>query len=130
MSKDSEEEQIDPQAFQAAALMEVVKKLTAIETVQKSMIEEGVIEPLDPKTVTTAPIVVRHPIWNKPWFGVKITNDGPNSVWVILNTKHVGEPQEIKENETWGVKFNTAKIEDLYLFTRTGTATVRIRGSR
>ena len=130
MAKVDEEELIDPQAFQAAALLQIVKKLTELETVQKSMIEEGIIEPLNPRTVTTAPIVVKHPIWNKPWFGVKITNDGPNSVWVTLNTKHVTEAQEIRENETWGVKFNTAKIEDLYLFTQTGTATVRIRGSR
>ena len=133
MSKIGDEEQINPQAFQAAALMEVVKKLTAIEAVQKSMIEDGVIEPLHPITVTTEGRVIHppHSGAGKLWFGVKLTNDGPSSLYFVVNTeKSSTTPQELKINETWGVHFKTAIIEDVHLYTKSGTASVRIRGER
>jgi len=133
MAKDSEEEGIDPQAFQAAALLQIVKKLTELETVQKSMIEEGVIEPLTPVTVGMEGRVIHPPYAGvgKLWFGVKLTNDGPSSVYVLVNTeKSSTTPQELRINETWGVYFKTAVIEDIRLYTQSGTASVRIRGSR
>jgi hypothetical protein len=104
--------------------MENLVKLTT------SMIEEGIVEVLDPKKVTTEGIVVTPPYTFRHWFGVKFTNDGPNSVWVIVNTEKSNKPHELKAGETWGVLFKTAIIEDMGLHTETGTATVRIRGTR
>lgn len=106
-------------------------EIQALKKLQGSQIPEGIVEPLKPRTVTTSGVVVRPTYLTKLWFGVKITNDGPQSVYLIVNTeKSSTEAQEIKANETWGVDFPIAIIEDLRLYTLSGTAVVRIRGIR
>ena len=119
--------------LETITLLDIADTMFELKETTQSMIEEGVIEPLRQITVTIEAIVVHPPHIGegKLWFGVKITNDGPSSVWVIVNTgKSSDTAQEIRINETWGVKFNTAKIYDVSLYTTSGTATVRIRGSR
>ncbi|GAI20578.1 unnamed protein product [marine sediment metagenome] len=111
-------------------LDEIASRLGDISERMESMVEEGVIEVLEPKTVTPQGIVVKPPFYNKLWFGVKFTNDGPQSVWVWVNTGKSNQYQELKVGETWGVHFKTAVIEDMALTTKTGKATVRIRGER
>lgn len=119
--------------LETITLLDIADTMFELKEATQSMIEEGIVEPLNPRTVTTETIVVHPPHRGegKLWFGVKMTNDGLSSVWVIVNTgKSSNVAQEIKLNETWGVKFNTAKIYDLSLYTESGTAVVRIRGSR
>lgn len=101
----------------------------AIDLTQ-SMIEEGVVEPLQPKTITTERTHVFPPDPDKPWFGVKVTNDGPATVHLLINTKKSMGSEELKADETFGVQFKTAIIKDLLLHTESGTAVVRIRGKR
>lgn len=131
------EKQVDPRLVQLRLLSDIVREFAglteatlAIKKLQESMIEEGVVEVLEPKTVTTKGIVVKPPFYNKPWFGVKFTNDGPESVWIWVNTGKSNQYQELKSGETWGVSFKTAVIEDIALTTKIGKATVRIRGER
>lgn len=132
------DEQVDPRIVQLKLLSDIKEgllnlhsEIEAVKKLQESQIAEGIVEPLKPRTVTTAGVVVRPTYHNKPWFGVKFTNDGPQSVWIIVNTeKSSTEPQELKSGETWGCDFKTAVIEDMHLATRTGTAVVRIRGIR
>lgn len=126
--KQQEDEQINPVILQLKFLSEIKRGIENVMAQNDSMIEEGIIDPM-PKAVTTSPMVVTPPM-RKSWFGVKITNDGPESVWVILNTEKNSSPQEIMVGETWGVQFKTAVIKDLYLYTTTGTANIRIRGER
>lgn len=116
------EGQIDPQIVH-------LKLLTQIKRLFASTIQEGVIEPLRPRTITTTLTVVTPPYAEKAWFGVKISNDGANSVYVNVNTEK-SEEIEIKPDETWGVHFPTAVITNISLRTETGTSTVRIRGER
>jgi len=136
----TEEERVDPRILQLKLLSDLSKSVVELHTsfdglvkLTASMVEEGIVEPLSPRTVDSAGVVVHPPLWGQGrfWFGVKITNDGPQSVYVVVNTgKGFPQGQELKPEETWGVQFKTAVIEDLRLYTESGTATVRIRGER
>jgi len=133
------DEQIDPRLVQLKLLSDMSKKLDGLDAIKgdieglrkltESTIEEGIIEPID-RTITTTMTVVHPPYRDKPWFGVKITNDGDYSVYVIVNTEKSGKQIEIKVGETWGPHFKTAVIQDILLHTETGSSAVRIRGER
>lgn len=94
------------------------------------MIPEGVVEPLQPRTITTDRTLITPPDPDKPWFEVKIWNDGPNDLWALVNTGKLSLPQEVKAEETWGVGFKTAIITDVLLYTRTGETIARVTGTR
>lgn len=125
-----EKKRIKPDIFIATLLDDIRHEIVQTRRLTESMIEEGILEPLNALSVTTSVITVQPPHIKKPWFGVKITNEGPNSVFLVLNTEKSNQPQEIKDGETWGVQFKTAVIKDLMLWTEEGTANVRIRGER
>jgi hypothetical protein len=124
-----ETERVKPDIFIATLLDDIRHEISMLKKIQESMIEEGVIETINPRTVTTSAIIVVPPYVGKPWFGVKITNDGPATVWANVNTEKSIETQ-ILVDETWGPHFQTAVITDIRLWTESGTATVRIRGER
>ena len=124
-----ESERVKPDIFMATLLDDIRHEISQLKQIQESMIEDGVIETISPRTVTVDAIVVVPPYRGKPWFGVKITNDGPESVFVNVNTGKSIET-ELLVGETWGPHFQTAVITDIRLWTTTGTATVRIRGER
>ena len=127
----SEEKRIKPDVFMVTLLDDIRHEIVKTRKLTESMIEKGIMEPLQPKTITTQKLLVTPPDPTKPWFGVKITNDGSHSVWLVLNPRKTDSlPQEIKAEETWGVQFKTAVIKDLLLYTDDGSATVRIRGER
>jgi len=113
----------------ATLLDDIRHEISQLKAIQESMIEEGVIETINPRTVTVNPIVVVPPYNNKPWFGVKITNDGPAAIWANVNSGKSIE-NELLVDETWGPHFQTAVITNIRLWTDAGTATVRIRGER
>lgn len=112
----------------ATLLDDIRHEIVETRKITESMIEEGVIEALNPRTITTDRMVIEPPM--KPWFGVKFTNDGPASIWVMVNSGLSNQPHELKAEETWGVHFKTAVIVDMVLHTESGTAIVRIRGER
>ncbi len=112
----------------ATLLDDIRHEIVKIKKIAESTIEEGIIEPLTARIITTVRTVIRPPL--KPWFGVVFTNDGPASVWLIVNSGKSNQPQELRSAETWGVTFKTAVIVDMVLYTEAGTASVRIRGSR
>lgn len=132
-----EEERIDPKIVELKLLSDISLKLnnvteemSKVKDINMRMIEEGIIEPLSLITATTTKRVVHPPYREKLWFGVKITNDGPSNIWVMVNTGKSNKPHELMNGETWGVQFKTAVIEDILLYTEGGSATVRVRGER
>lgn len=126
----NDDERVDPIIVQLKLLSDIKKGVESTQKISESMIEEGIIEPLNPITVSTTRRVVFPPYRTKLWFGVKITNDGPSSIWVMVNTGKSNSPHELMNGETWGVQFKTAVIEDILLYTEGGEATVRVRGER
>ena len=113
---------LDPAIVQLQLLSKLVKY-------QKAMIQEGIVEELNPKTVTNELVVVNPPIRTKPWFSVTIINDGDNSVFANVNTEKSLE-SEIKSGEMGGFNFSQALITNISLRTNTGTCSVRVRGVR
>ena len=116
------EEQVDPEVVRLQLLSKLVKY-------QENMIQEGVVEGLHPITVTNELATVTPPIRTKPWFSVKIINDGANTVYANVNS---GKSQEvdIRGGEMGGFDFSTALITNITLRTETGSSSVRVRGVR
>ena len=111
-------------------LDDMLREIVETKKITESMIEEGIVEPLQPKTITTERILVTTLDPSKPWFGIKIWNDGPSDVWVIVNARKLSQPQKIEANDWWGVDFKTAIIDALLLYTEEGETSVRITGVR
>jgi hypothetical protein len=115
--------------MQVALLDEIADRLMRLEK-QLPEKPEGIIEPLNPVRATTTPRVIR-PNMRKKWFSVVIVNDGPNDCWIIVNTeKSPPQPYLTRVGEAYETDLGSAAIEDVRVYTDTGTANLRIRGVR
>jgi len=115
-------------------MLEEIKRVSkeSHETTEtlKKQVPEGIIEPLDIVTATTVPQIITPPL-RKPWRSVSVVNDGTNNCWIIVNTeKSSTKPYDLHVGETFEVDFGIAVIDDLYVHTDAGSASLRIRGVR
>ena len=134
MSESKEQQKnVDAIALQIALLDEIAGRLLSLETHNKEISPEGIVEPLVETTVTTTPVVMEPPFADagKYWFSASIIDDGPNYCWVVINTgKSSTRPHKVANDETYEVTFIKALIYDLRLYTDDGTAVLRITGTR
>lgn len=122
---------LNPQVLNTALLDEIAERLLSLETHNREITPEGVVEPLQILTITTVPRVVQPPWEGKYWFAVTVINDGPQNCWIVLNTgKSPSTPHQMQVDEVYEAQFNKALIYDLRLWTDTATASVRVRGAR
>lgn len=94
----------------------------------KKQIPLGMSEPIPSQTATTTPQTyqLRH-----KWFSLAIVNDGPQDCWIIVNTgKSSTTPYLLGVDEVYEIDMGSAQIYDIYFYTDTGTAVLRIRGVR
>ena len=118
-------------ALNTALLDEIAQRLLNIEVHNKELSPEGIVEPLAIIIVTTANTIVEPPNLGNLWFSVSIINDGPDPCWVVINSgKSSTTPHRINDDETYEVRFIKPVIQDLMLSTDSGTASVRITGTR
>ena len=121
------------EAMIIALLDETAERLLSLETHNKEITPDGIVDPLEETTVTTDPIVMRPSSAEagKYWFSASVINDGPQYCWVVVNTgKSSTRPHKIANGETYEISFIKAIIYDLRLYTDTGTAVIRITGTR
>ena len=130
---ESKEPQGKAEALMTALLDEIAGRLLSLETHNKEITPEGIVEPQVEMTITTEPTIVTPASAEagKPWFSVSIINDGPEYCWVVINTgKSSTTPHKVSNGETYEVQFIKALIYDLRLYTDTGSAVMRITGTR
>lgn len=122
---------LNPEVLNTALLDEIAERLLAIEIHNQELSPEGIVEPLPIITVTTTPIVVQPPQEGKHWFSLSAVNDGPQPVWIVINTgKSSTRPYHVLVDEIYEVTFIKPRIYDMRLYTDTGNASVRIKGAR
>lgn len=124
-----DDKRVNPAVMQTALLDEIADRLMQL---QKQLPEkpEGIVEPLAPTRVTTTPRVI-HPPFRKKWYTISIVNDGPNDCWVIVNTeKSPAQPYNCRAGEAYEADLGSPAIEDVRVYTDTGTANLRIKGVR
>jgi len=99
--------------------------------VTKIMQEEqafGAVEAIEKFTITSQKI---HLPRINPWISVTLINDGPDSVFAIVNTEKSFDEHEVMDGETATIDMHRPIIKDLLLWCHTGeTASVRIVGTR
>lgn len=127
----SNERRVSREVLTTALLDEIAQRLLNIEVHNKELSPEGIVEPLAIITVTTANTIVEPPNLGNLWFSVSIINDGPDPCWVVINSaKSSTRPHRIDDDEIYEVRFIKPVIQDLMLSTDSGTASVRITGTR
>ena len=132
VSKSSERrKRLDPSVLNTAILDEIAERLFQIQKHFEEETPQGIVEPLPLLTVTTTPSVVEPPHEGKYWFSVSVVNQGPQDCYVVVNTGKSSEtPHLCDSGETYEVRFSKPLIYDLRLWTDTGVATVKIKGTR
>lgn len=125
-----ERKKVRPDVLQTALLDEIAERLMTLERLQKEERAEGVVEPIEPVSVTEEGKHLRPPV-GKPWMSMDLINDGPQSCWVLVNTGKSIDPHEVKKGETYPIDMKRPIIEDVYLYCKPGeTASLRIVGLR
>lgn len=133
-TEDDKASRVRPDILQAALLHKISKslgdlnaKIDGLASLVKEQIPLGMVDPHN-LTVTTTPFAYRP---NHPLFAVSIVNDGPNDCWIVVNTgKSSTTPYHLLVDEVYEEDLGSAKIQDIYMHTDTGTAALRIRGTR
>ena len=124
-----ERKKVKPDVLQTALLDEIAERLLHVERMLAEEKPEGVVEPIEPVSVTETLRRVKAPF--KPWFSVSIVNDGPNDVYVIVNSEKSFEWHRVPVGETYKVDMKRPAIKDVLLKCEPGeTASVRVVGSR
>lgn len=120
---------VNPEVAQVFLLDEIATRLLNLEK-QLPQRPQGIVEPLVGVRATITPRVVTPP-YKRKWFSVSIVNDGPDDCWVIVNTeKSPAQPYLTRVGEAYEVDMGSAVIEDIRIYTTSGTANLRIKGVR
>ena len=123
-----QKKQLNPEIVNLALLDEIAGRLLEILKIQKEEQAFGAVEAIEKFTITSQK---NHLTRIKPWMSVTIINDGPNSVFAIVNTEKSFDEHEVQNGETATIDMHRPIIKDLLLWCHTGeTAVVRIVGTR
>lgn len=127
MAMDSKKK-VPADVLQVALLDEIAERLLSIEKLTKATEPEGVVEPFEKMTITNQRF---HLKLRKPLFSCSIINDGPDSVFVIVNVEKSLEEHRILDHETYNVNFGRALITGVLFWCQPGeTAAIRMVGTR
>ena len=132
----SEKAKLTPEIIMATKGIETVEILAEILKGQNLIVPKGVVENPGPFTITYAnPQRIKClPTW---WFSFSLFNDGPQSMWVLVEgtSEEVLEPprpHEVLNGESYNVDMGSPLIRGIYLYCANpgDSATVRISGVR
>ena len=130
MSPSTEEQKnrIESGPMTVALLNSIAERLLSLENLYREERAEGVVEAIEKFTITSQRRSIKR---LKPWFSASLVNDGPDSVFVIVNTQKSFDEHEILDGESIQLDFHRARIDDVLLWCNHGeTAHVRIVGTR
>ena len=114
--------------MQVALLDEIAERLLSLEKLAKAEVPEGVVEPIEKFHITSQRKLIPRP---KAWFSFSLINDGPHSVFVIVNVDKSFEEHEVLSGETYNINMSRGIINDLLIWCRDGeTADIRLVGVR
>jgi hypothetical protein len=129
MAEAKQEKFVRPEVLQAALLDEIAERLYTLQRFQEEERAEGVVEPIEPVSINEEPRQVVAPV--KPWFSVNVVNDGPDDVYVMVNTGKSFDWHRVPKGENYMVDMKRGIIKDILLKCEPSkTASVRVVGAR
>ena len=127
----SNEKQVRVEAgpMQVALLNEIAERLYVLQCIAEEAKPEGVVEPIEPISVSSDVRRVIPPV--KPWFSVEVANDGSDVVYVLVNPEKSFDWHQVLNGETYKVDMKRPIITEVELKCESGkTASVRLVGVR
>ena len=125
---EAQKKQLNPEILSVALLDEIAERLLEIKKIQEEERAFGAVEAIEKFTITSQKNRITR---LKLWMSMTLINDGPNSVFVIVNTDKSFDEHEVLSGETYTIDMHRPRIADILLWCRTGeTAAVRIVGVR
>lgn len=123
-----QKKQLNPEIVNLALLDEIAGRLLEMKKFMEEERAFGAVEAIEKFTITSQK---NHLPRLKPWMSVTLINDGPDSVFVIVNTEKSFDEHEVLDGETYTIDMHRPRIADLLLWCHDGeTASVRIVGVR
>ena len=123
-----QKKQLNPEIVNLALLDEIAGRLLEMKKIMEEEEAFGAVEPIEKFTITSQKIRVTR---LKLWMSMTLINDGPNSVFVIVNTDKSFDEHEVLDGETYMIDMHRPRIADVLLWCHAGeTAAVRIVGVR
>ena len=119
---DESQKRIDPKILQAILQDDTVRLLKQVLTTLEKQIPRGMVDATEGGEVFSGDRVVP---FQTPIFGISITNDGPDSIWVAVNSEAPNRLHEIKITETYKVDMGAAVIKYIFIRVPSGTASIR-----
>jgi hypothetical protein len=112
-----------------ALLDEIAERLCTMQRFQEEERAEGVVEPIEPISVSSDVRRVIPPV--KPWFSVEVANDGPDEVLALVNPEKSFDWHQVLNGETYKVDLKRSAITEVQLKCEKGKkATARLVGVR
>lgn len=110
-------------------LDEVAERLRSIEKHYLEETPEGVVDTIEPITVTAT--VSRVQAKYGPWFSIAVFNDGADDVLVLVNNPKSIDWHRVISGEAYPVDFHRGICREILLKCDVGqTASVRVVGGR
>lgn len=123
-----QKKQLNPEILSAALLDEIAGRLLEMKKFMEEERAFGAVEPIEKFTITSQKNRITR---LKPWMSMTLINDGPDSVFVIVNTEKSFDEHEVLDGETYTIDMHRPRIADLLLWcNHSETASVRVVGTR
>lgn len=122
MSKScGQRERVEPLPPQLALLADIAETLQSIKEYEEEERSRGIVEPYETLTVTDErrTLIAR----GGKWQSLTIINDGPDSVWVLVNPGLSNDPHRIDDGEVHVVDFHRPRIGEVVLWCEAGHRT-------
>jgi len=122
------DKRLNPEVMSLALLDEIAERLKAVQETLAEERAEGIIEPRGPLIVTDEGRSIIPP---KTWFSFVLLNDGPNTLYVLVNRDKNIDRHTMYNGESFRVDMHRARITDLFLRCDPGNrTTIRLVGTR
>lgn len=112
---------LDPKALELGVLDDMRQILYDMRDMERDLDSKGIVEPFETVTVTDErrTIIAR----GGKWQSLTIINDGPDSVWVLVNPGLSNDPHRINDGEVHTVDFHRPRIGEVVLWCEDGHRT-------
>jgi len=105
---------LDPKPLELGILDDMRKILYDLRALEQETQAKGIVEPIEPVTVNSQRR--RFLAQGGKWHSFSVINDGPNSVWILVNPMLSNDPHRVDDGEVHTIDFHRARISEVVMW--------------